>query len=63
VASSWYKDDAGRITNNWGSGTPRYWWLTRRSPSYSYVRTPRSDKVARSVSVNHSDGSFASGRN
>ena len=40
VASSWYKDDAGRITNNWGSGTPRYWWLTRRSPSYAYVRTP-----------------------
>lgn len=39
VDRSWYKDEAGRITNNWGYGTPRYWWLTKRSPSYAYTRS------------------------
>lgn len=39
VDRSWYKNEAGRITNNWGYGTPRYWWHTRRSPSYAYTRT------------------------
>ena len=38
VDSSWYKDDAGRITNNWSSGTPRYWWLTRRAAIRDYTR-------------------------
>ena len=28
--SSWYKDDAGRITNNWASFAAGYWWHTRR---------------------------------
>ena len=28
--SNWYKNDAGRIVNNWGSYTPAYWWRTRR---------------------------------
>ncbi len=41
VDHSWYKDEAGRITNNWSSGTPRYWWLTRRSPSHAYRHTRR----------------------
>jgi cation diffusion facilitator CzcD-associated flavoprotein CzcO len=28
--TSWYKDAAGRITNNWPSWTVRYWWDTLR---------------------------------
>lgn len=36
VESSWYQDDAGRITNNWAYGTPRYWWATRRSVRRDY---------------------------
>jgi len=27
---SWYKDEAGRITNNWSGTTTRYWWKTRK---------------------------------
>jgi cation diffusion facilitator CzcD-associated flavoprotein CzcO len=30
ACTSWYKDAAGRITNNWPSWTVRYWWDTRR---------------------------------
>ena len=30
VDRSWYKDDAGRITNNWPHSTFSYWWRTRR---------------------------------
>jgi cation diffusion facilitator CzcD-associated flavoprotein CzcO len=26
---SWYKNAAGRITNNWSGSTIRYWWSTR----------------------------------
>ena len=28
--TSWYKDAAGRVTNNWPSWTVRYWWDTLR---------------------------------
>ncbi len=28
---SWYKNAAGRITNNWSGSTIRYWWETRRA--------------------------------
>jgi cation diffusion facilitator CzcD-associated flavoprotein CzcO len=27
---SWYKNEAGRITNNWSGTTTRYWWRTRK---------------------------------
>jgi cation diffusion facilitator CzcD-associated flavoprotein CzcO len=27
---SWYKNAAGRITNNWSGSTIRYWWRTRK---------------------------------
>ena len=30
TGKSWYKTEAGRITNNWSGGTVRYWWTTRR---------------------------------
>jgi cation diffusion facilitator CzcD-associated flavoprotein CzcO len=28
--TSWYKTEAGKITNNWSDFTLRYWWRTRR---------------------------------
>jgi len=30
TGKSWYKDEAGRITNNWSGSTIRYWWNTRK---------------------------------
>jgi cation diffusion facilitator CzcD-associated flavoprotein CzcO len=33
---SWYKTDAGRITNNWSGTTTRYWWTTRRFDAEHY---------------------------
>lgn len=30
ACTSWYKDAAGRITNNWPTWTVRYWWDTLR---------------------------------
>ena len=30
VSKSWYKNEAGRVTNNWSSSTAAYWWRTRR---------------------------------
>jgi len=41
VDRSWYKNAAGRVTNNWSGTTTRYWWLTRRSDFDLY------DQVAR----------------
>jgi cation diffusion facilitator CzcD-associated flavoprotein CzcO len=34
---SWYKNKAGRITNNWSGTTARYWWQTRK-PDFSAYR-------------------------
>jgi len=33
---SWYKNDAGRITNNWSGPTIRYWWKTRNADLRMY---------------------------
>jgi cation diffusion facilitator CzcD-associated flavoprotein CzcO len=35
---SWYKNAAGRITNNWSSSTLRYWWRTRRVDLAAYLQ-------------------------
>ena len=37
---SWYKNEAGRITNNWSGSTIRYWWLTRRVDLSVYEQMP-----------------------
>jgi cation diffusion facilitator CzcD-associated flavoprotein CzcO len=37
---SWYKNEAGRITNNWSGTTIRYWWLTRRADLSVYEQVP-----------------------
>jgi len=31
TGKSWYKNEAGRITNNWSGTTTRYWWRTRKA--------------------------------
>jgi cation diffusion facilitator CzcD-associated flavoprotein CzcO len=33
---SWYKNAAGRITNNWSGSTLRYWWTTRGADLDAY---------------------------
>ena len=39
---SWYKNAAGRITNNWSGTTIRFWWMTRRADLSVYDRVPLS---------------------
>ena len=41
TGSSWYKNQAGRITNNWSGTTTRYWWRTRRVDWDDYDLRPR----------------------
>jgi hypothetical protein len=43
--TSWYKDAAGRITNNWPTWTVRYWWDTLRiRPDDFEVVVPEADR-------------------
>ena len=30
TGKSWYKNDSGKITNNWSGPTIEYWWRTRK---------------------------------
>lgn len=39
IEKSWYKDEKGRITNNWSGTTMRYWWRTRRVVFRNFVVT------------------------
>jgi cation diffusion facilitator CzcD-associated flavoprotein CzcO len=42
--TSWYKDAAGRITNNWPTWTVRFWWNTLRIRSEDFeVMVPEGD--------------------
>jgi cation diffusion facilitator CzcD-associated flavoprotein CzcO len=36
VDHSWYKNAAGKITNNWSGTTIEYWWRTRRAELSKY---------------------------
>jgi cation diffusion facilitator CzcD-associated flavoprotein CzcO len=36
TGKSWYKNEAGRITNNWSGSTIRYWWNTIRADRAAY---------------------------
>jgi len=38
---SWYKNQSGRITNNWSGTTTRYWWQTRKVDFGSYRQVKR----------------------
>jgi cation diffusion facilitator CzcD-associated flavoprotein CzcO len=42
---SWYKNEAGKIVNNWSTFTAAYWWRTRRFRLDDYVQAPR-DRTA-----------------
>ena len=44
TSHSWYKNKAGRITNNWSGSTLRYWWETRRADLGDYERVPASPR-------------------
>ena len=41
VERSWYKNAAGRITNNWSSTTFEYWLRTRRADLADYTLAAR----------------------
>ncbi len=45
AGQSWYKDAAGRITNNWPYSTAWYWWRTRRVDIREY-RAVKRDAAA-----------------
>ena len=38
---SWYKNEAGRITNNWPHSTISYWWRTRRADLSAFIQKAR----------------------
>ncbi|MBI3785626.1 MAG: NAD(P)/FAD-dependent oxidoreductase [Deltaproteobacteria bacterium] len=42
AGQSWYKDEAGRITNNWPHSTAVYWWHTRHINLRDYRSEPRA---------------------
>jgi cation diffusion facilitator CzcD-associated flavoprotein CzcO len=42
---SWYKNAAGRITNNWSGSTIRYWWRTRKLDLADFELRARPRKV------------------
>lgn len=47
ACGSWYKTEAGKITNNWSGFTTQYWWRTRRPDFSAYqlpAREPRSGR-------------------
>jgi len=41
VDHSWYKNEAGIITNNWSGSTLEYWWKTRRTDLSVYNQEAR----------------------
>ncbi len=44
TGKSWYKNDAGKITNNWSGSTIRYWWQTRHPDFACYRAVARKPK-------------------
>jgi cation diffusion facilitator CzcD-associated flavoprotein CzcO len=49
AGQSWYKDAAGRITNNWPYSTFWYWWRTRRIDLSDYRRVAIDAREAESA--------------
>ncbi|MGB9382842.1 flavin-containing monooxygenase [Candidatus Binatus sp.] len=45
TGKSWYKNDAGRITNNWSGSTIRYWWKTLRADPKRYQLEMRRESA------------------
>lgn len=46
VGHSWYKNAAGRITNNWSGSTAEYWWKTRALDLSKYRLEGKWTRVA-----------------
>jgi cation diffusion facilitator CzcD-associated flavoprotein CzcO len=46
TGKSWYKNDAGRITNNWSGSTIRYWWKTIRANPQLYRFKARHESAS-----------------
>ena len=60
---SWYKDEAGRITNNWSGTTLRYWWKTRRVDLNDYRQGVRAASATGAGSGDETEETFfAAGR-
>jgi cation diffusion facilitator CzcD-associated flavoprotein CzcO len=57
---SWYKTEAGRITNNWSGSTVRYWWTTRRFDRAAYRATARAAAKAPAGAARGATGSTRS---
>ena len=55
TGKSWYKNDAGRITNNWSGSTIRYWWKTIRADPTLYQLETRRESIAERPSTPSSD--------
>jgi cation diffusion facilitator CzcD-associated flavoprotein CzcO len=49
AGQSWYKDAAGRITNNWPYSTFWYWWCTRRIDLAKYRLITRAAAAAQAA--------------
>jgi len=49
TGKSWYKNDDGRITNNWSGSTIRYWWKTRRVDLSLYRQKARIGEAERAA--------------
>ncbi len=45
TGKSWYKNESGKITNNWSGSTLRYWWQTRRVDLDAYQQVSRNHTV------------------
>ena len=59
TGKSWYKTDAGRITNNWSGSTLRYWWTTRRFDCEHYRAQPREGAVRGAAAVARGEAAAA----
>jgi cation diffusion facilitator CzcD-associated flavoprotein CzcO len=56
VGRSWYKNAAGRITNNWSGSTIEYWWKTRNADLSKYRIEGASARAERDESVSAAAG-------
>jgi cation diffusion facilitator CzcD-associated flavoprotein CzcO len=46
ISKSWYKNEAGRVTNNWSGTTTAYWWRTRKADLSLYRLESRASAAA-----------------
>jgi cation diffusion facilitator CzcD-associated flavoprotein CzcO len=61
TGKSWYKTEAGRITNNWSGSTVRYWLTTRHADIVNFEKISRSrdDRKAEVVQIDSRRSSAA----